>query len=461
MRLTLAVLRCPASAVTETRSFDGGEIGLGRGLDSDWVLADPERQLSKRHCVLAFHGGGWQVADVSKNGTYLNGASQPLGQGRTSPLENGDRLRMGDYELEVRIAPAPAASPWADPAWRPERGVAVAGKAWQDDPFRQDPFQTPLPAQPAPIGIGSGIGERSITLPADYDPMAPEHGPDGDRNEWRQPTQSDHGHSLDEAFRPARMATPGPDDWDDLLAGLPGSSPTPQSTARAAAGPFGSDPLPFEPAPQTPPVIPAAAPAPARETISDGALVAALLSGAGMENLQIADPKATMEQAGAMLRAAVAGLRQVLIARAAVKSEFRIDQTLLSTRGNNPLKVSVDDDSALDLLLHPCRASDLPPAKAVANALRDIRVHEMATMTAMQTAIRAVVASFDPAPLMQNAGGGLSMQRKAKAWDSFEALHAKLVQGLSDDFDSVFGKSFARAYEQAQHELTGREGEER
>ena len=154
MRLTLSVLRCPASAVTETRSLDGGEISLGRGPDSDWVLADPDRHLSKRHCVLAFHGGGWQVADVSKNGTYLNSASQPLGQGRTSPLEDGDRLRLGDYEIEVRIAPAPATSPWADPAWRPERdvsaptwgaphrpGEAVAGASWQEDPFGRDPFQ--------------------------------------------------------------------------------------------------------------------------------------------------------------------------------------------------------------------------------------------------------------------------------------------------------------------------------
>ena len=182
--------------------------------------------------------------------------------------------------------------------------------------------------------------------------------------------------------------------------------------------------------------------------------------GADIESLQVADPKALMEHAGAMLRAAVAGLRQVLIARAAVKSEFRIDQTLVSARGNNPLKVSVDDDAALCFLLGPRRASDMAPGQAVADALRDIRMHEVATMTAMQTAIRAVVASFDPARLMEGAGRGLPMQRKARAWDNFEALHTKVTQGLADDFDSIFGKSFARAYEQAQEELSAHDGEE-
>jgi predicted component of type VI protein secretion system len=37
----------------------------------------------------------------------------------------------------------------------------------------------------------------------------------------------------------------------------------------------------------------------------------------------------------------------------------------------------------------------------------------------------------------------LPAQRKARAWDAYEALHARTVLALADDFDSVFGNAFA------------------
>jgi len=145
----------------------------------------------------------------------------------------------------------------------------------------------------------------------------------------------------------------------------------------------------------------------------------------------------------------------VLMARASVKSEFRIEQTMISARGNNPLKFAADDDDALSALIGGGRRTGMPGPDAVADALRDIRLHELATMAAMQEAVRAMVARLDPASLQRGAEGGigLPLQRKARAWDAFVALHGQLSRALGDDFDSVFGKAFARAYEQAEAEL--------
>ena len=56
-------------------------------------------------------------------------------------------------------------------------------------------------------------------------------------------------------------------------------------------------------------------------------------------------------------------------------------------------------------------------------------------------------------------GGGMSLlpaQKKARAWDAYETLHARTVQALADDFDSVFGKAFARAYERSLQEISAR-----
>jgi type VI secretion system protein ImpI/type VI secretion system protein len=179
-----------------------------------------------------------------------------------------------------------------------------------------------------------------------------------------------------------------------------------------------------------------------------------------MADARPADAEAAMERLGAAFRALVAGLRQTLIARAAIKGEFRIEQTMIRARGNNPLKFSAGDDDALAALLGAGRRTDMAPEAAVREALDDIRLHELASMAAMQSAVRALVARFDPAPLRaegEKSGGLLGAQKRARSFELFEKLHGDISAALADDFDSVFGKAFARAYEQALREVGGKD----
>jgi type VI secretion system protein ImpI/type VI secretion system protein len=167
-----------------------------------------------------------------------------------------------------------------------------------------------------------------------------------------------------------------------------------------------------------------------------------------------------MRRAGLAFRAMVAGLRQAMIARAAIKGEFRIEQTMIRARGNNPLKFSADDDDAMAALLGLGRRTEMDAGAAVADALRDIRLHEIAVMGAMQSAVRALLARLDPVALRAEAEQARSLipaQRKARAFDAFEALHASITLALADDFDSVFGREFARAYERALSEAESRD----
>ena len=164
---------------------------------------------------------------------------------------------------------------------------------------------------------------------------------------------------------------------------------------------------------------------------------------------------------GEAFRALVSGLRQVLIARATIKGEFRIEQTMIRARGNNPLKFSANDDDALTALLGVGRRTDMAPAAAIEDSLRDLRMHEVATMAAMQVAVRAMLDELSPDKIRAGTDQGgmavLPAQRKARAWDGFEARHAQVVRALVDDFDSIFGKSFARAYERALDEILTRD----
>src|SRR6202158_6344097 len=108
MPLTLSMLRCPDAVAPESRTLQSGEFSIGRGPENDWVLPDPERSISKQHCMLAYRSGCWQIADLSTNGTFLNRESEPLGRGQPREWRDGDRVRSGLYENEIRLVEAPA-----------------------------------------------------------------------------------------------------------------------------------------------------------------------------------------------------------------------------------------------------------------------------------------------------------------------------------------------------------------
>lgn len=440
MRLTLNILRCPEGVAPESRQVSGGEFSIGRAQGNDWVLPDPDRHLSKRHCVLAFRDGAWQLADTSTNGAFLNSEQEPLGPRNLRTLSDGDRLRLGAYEIEIAI-PEDARSP----AWRSTTSSSNRRDSPFDDPFGSwsgAPDRTGRPPPGAFEHTDDPFGPNSsVRLPENFGSLS-----EGDQDApLGGPVQSDHTPALEDAFRPPR---PPPDllpeNWD-ADESLSGAHPVPASSNEARQPPPAPPPIAAMPV-DVPAIAEAEGPKPGY-----GDLLAAFLSGAELKGSP-ADPAATMQALGEAFRALVSGLRSVLIARASIKGEFRIEQTIVRARGNNPLKFSAGDDDALAALLGIGRHVDMSPAAAIGEALRDIRSHELAVMGAMQYGVRALLTELEPTALQAAAdrgGIGLPGQRRARAWTAFEKRHGQLTSALTDDFDSVFGKAFARAYELA------------
>src|ERR1700722_9736662 len=83
--------------------FGVGGGGIGRASDNDWVLPDPQRYLSAHHARIQFRNGAYLLLDTSTNGVYVNDGTVPIGRRNAYPLRDGDRLRMGDYQLAVSI----------------------------------------------------------------------------------------------------------------------------------------------------------------------------------------------------------------------------------------------------------------------------------------------------------------------------------------------------------------------
>ena len=491
MRLTLSILRCPDRVAPETRRFDGGEVVIGRGPGADWVLADTAAKplLSRRHCTLAFRSGAWTVTDTSTNGTTLNGSPTAEGQ-PTRGLRDGDRLGIGPYEIEVSLAAEQpmssgfgggAGSDWITPA-------GPSASPFGGSPLGAAQGFAAIP-EPHPSVAMDPFAGPSIVLPEDFGADLLSSAPQ------RPPAQPDHTPAFGDVLQPPQARTLLPSSWDDeplmapsaapslpppdpfAAAAMPSPAPAPVASsipapdpfAQAAVSPFleaspreaaAPDPGPPSLPPESflaPPPI-GQPPVPAEADPQDAGTLAAFFAGAGLEDAKPAKPLQAMREAGAAFRAFVHGLRRVLIARAEVKSAFRIDQTMVRSRGNNPLKFAVSDDDALAALLGAGRRSDMGAADAVDGALNDIRLHELATMAAMQEAMTELLGKLDPVQFLAAAEGGfLPAQKRARAYDLYESEFKKLREAFTEKFDDAFGRAFARAYERVIADLQARE----
>lgn len=411
MPLTLTMLRCPASVRPETRLVNAGELSVGRGPGVDWVLPDPEQTISRRHFTIMLRSGAWHIIDESSNGTFANWDKTAIGRGNRRRLRNMDRIRVGPYELEATLdedslsrRPAPATQ---------NRTLTQHEEYYDDAPGASDPSigsQGGLHPAPMPNVVPLRPGRPEL-------PPATEPGPRATRSVERDLPAD----AMDETSVRALPAPPQPTIAEDR-----------------ARGPVSMPP--------------------------DSSLMDAFFTGLDLPDVYPQNPEQLFLRMGETFRVLVSGLRAVLIARAEIKSEFRIEQTMIRARGNNPLKFSANDEDAIAALLGIGRRSDQAPAAVVAEALRDIRLHELASMTAMQTAAQALLSDLDPQRIrgaIERAGGMslLPANKKARAWDTYEALHDKMAQALHDDFDSVFGRAFARAYEEALNDLEATEPE--
>ena len=139
----------------------------------------------------------------------------------------------------------------------------------------------------------------------------------------------------------------------------------------------------------------------AAPSAAETAAVAAFFEAAGAGDLKLSDEEMveTMRRVGAAFGAMVSGLREVLMTRASIKGEFRMNQTMIQSGGNNPLKFSISPEQALRALIKPEVPGYLPADRAASEALDDIKAHEVAMMTGMEAALGALIKRFDPEAL--------------------------------------------------------------
>ncbi|KIC14368.1 type VI secretion system-associated FHA domain protein TagH [Leisingera sp. ANG-Vp] len=457
----------------------GPSLTVGRGASCDLVLPDPDQQLSRNHCVIEDHNGNVVVVDLSSNGTFLNYSKIPLGRTPT-PLNNGDVLCIGNYELVVEIRDDLAdVDMIAAPAAQAPVSHGVAANA-------PDPLQLLEDAGPGGDFLDDLLGEGP-TGPAQLNPVDPidellppmgeEEDPffqkASDGREGEGASLPHHNPSASDGFAaPEAQESTIPDDWDDeFLSGIgepetPVPQPDPQPVPPPREVPA---PPPEMPPAAPPPEVPSAPPteippaqddAEAEKTVAPAAqpsaeaqeAVAAFLKGVGAEvSIDPAEQASAMGRMGRVMRTLVTGLREILMTRTSIKSEFRIEQTMISAGGNNPLKFSITPEQAIEAMVRPATKGYLSPETAAEEALKDIKAHEVAMVTGMEAALKGVLKRLDPKALegqIETKGGfsGLLRGKKAQYWDVYEQLYAEISDQAENDFHDLFSREFARAY---------------
>lgn len=449
----------------------GQNMTIGRGPENDLTLPDPDRIISKRHCVIEMRGDSFVAIDISSNGTFLNYGKEPLGPD-LHPVENGDILSIGPYELIVEIAEGTAAEETTGWTGAPAPGA----RSWG-----QVPGASPV-SYPDGALLDSLLGGPEVEGGATGGPLIPDDAdddllgglPELPRERAPDPvvTRSSEAHFAGQSFRPPPSppapAPPPPvglipDDWDlglgddDHEAEPPSRGPF--DAARPAPAPIPEDPLevPLDAAPPEPEPQPKATAAPAPQVAAPTEatdLIRTFLDAMGAKRFpEIGEPpEVTMARLGRTMRILVTGIREILMTRTAIKSEFRMSQTVIRRTGNNPLKFSITEDDAVERIASPPAEGYMDPDRAAEEALRDIRAHEVAMVSGMQAALKGLLSQFDPevlaAKLAENPrSGGLLKSKKTQYWEVFEQTYAEISEQAENDFHELFTREFARAYQ--------------
>ncbi|MCH4092646.1 type VI secretion system-associated FHA domain protein TagH [Acetobacter sp.] len=491
--LTLKAIAAPDGASAENRTVTGRKFTIGRDPVCDLCLSDTSRILSKKHCFIERQGESWNLVDTSTNGTFVNQDTTPLRRA-SRELRNGDAVEIGGYRFEIVIGDdeplsPPVVAPHVLPATRyederpigsvfspsePEGADGVADMAEvdpflsqdvsinvhpqaDDTPVMHDPGLLHMPCVP-PRVIPEIIGddwdqepELSASGPASKPEPEPPEALPIEESPTPLPLQDnpfatvdtlpdllpDENHDRDEAALPEED-TSFHEHAEPLITAFPRQSHAveertpPQSSELSHQdddGVFGSHG-------------------------GHEDLLGPFLYGAGLHGMEARDfTPDTMEELGRTFRAMIHGLRQIMIARATIKGEFRIEQTMIQASGNNPLKFSANDDDALLALIGVGRNSGMLPSDAISETLNDMRLHEFAVLRAMQDAIGALLTRLEPERFREDAESRfldfLPDNHNGRAFRLFEERYRRTREALSDDFDSAFGKAFARAYEKA------------
>ncbi len=392
MPLELKIISEHADLVGDDAVREYHETGgtIGRSLQNDWILPDPDRYISGRHATIDFKGGIYYLADTSSNGVYVNDEMEPIGKGNPRRLFNGDRLRMGDFEIEVTV----------------DSGESLVVPMDEEVSVAPDNIEQFVDEVSLRTGIKL-LDEEEITGDEEFQSAL-----FGGKEE-----QTEHAAEpeLEKAIKDV------------------GKKPSDAAVDVTAEDLFDS-----------------------------------FLDGLGVNRVELhpsVNRPEMMLTAGQVLREFVKGTTDLLASRANLKNAFRLDQTTVLPRHNNPMKFSENTNDLLKQLLVGGEGEYLGAKDSIREVCRDLINHQNAFLDAMNSAFIEFADRFEPEELQEDFDRTLgkkwfSSMTKMKYWQLYCDLYPILTEKGGGRFPQMFGEEFVKAYERqvAEYQRHDRDG---
>jgi len=468
MALKLRVISDHYKALGKRSSRLFGVTGgrIGRSTDNDWVLPDPDRYVSSHHCKVSFRAGQWILEDTSTNGVFINGSDTPISIEGPYHLQDGDRLRLGDYEILVGIDdrndfPPDASGQLPIPPSVPQRAKAAPQKA---------------AAAASAAVVAEDLGEELDITDLLSDPLV-QPAAASNTFDWGLTDDAE----IPPAKPPQKQAAPIP--VLTPIANAPAAAPSAAAAAKAK-GAFNSllgigveesdstvahgkknDDWQMQTRPYDRKTMQALTNASTLSRIEperakrsdspvDGSGVEAFCRGAGIDPAALgADTQAALlTLAGQMVREMVLGLMEALKGRSDMKTRLRLSQTTIQPGENNPLKFSASVDEAVLKMLDPHGSRYLGPIEAIRDSFADLRTHQTALVSAVQAATDELMSRIEPGELQERFDRGLKRgallgaANKMKYWDLYVEFYQVLNQRNEQGLPALFAEEFARTY---------------
>jgi type VI secretion system protein len=450
-----------------SRSWPQSRITVGRGEECTLVLEDPKKHVSRVHVELEEKDEDTvHLTVISKvNPVFVDGKRHA--PGAKLDLRAGDRIELGEYEIELLPSPSKAPRPEAlvqgveettrpdNPMPQPLATMPPVAPAKQAKTVPVGPAKAAPPPPPAPNSVfeeATFIGQKLPPIESGF--LDGEKLPPIEEGFLDEPAKAEAPAAA--PTPPARPAVPEADVFAEATyvrgSNAAASNLFDEATYVGGRPPGGA------------PAGKAAAPdGAAAGEAGMRAAVKAFLEGVGLADKKIPDAEMEifLQQSGKIMRAAVEGTMALLAARATAKKELRAeDRTMVASKDNNPLKLMSDPQEALAFLLDTKDRTGgfLDPVQAVGDAFDDLRAHELALFAGLRAALLGAIQRFDPKTLeaeLEKSAGGLGLNRKAKLWELFAGYQQKLARDAEDDFNKVFGREFMGTYMEQVKRLRG------
>ncbi|MBV1882937.1 MAG: type VI secretion system-associated FHA domain protein TagH [Pseudomonadales bacterium] len=444
MSLELIIIRQPSGIADveprKTFGYKGGTIG--RGDSNTWQLPDEDRFVSSYHAQIEFDNESYFLVDVSTNGVYINDSEEPIGEGNKSRIKHGDVVIIGDYEIRVCVGipgyiDSPFAGMTAEMQALAREGISFSdgnnepGQASKiDETGEVEKMESRSTYSPGPVILQSKVSQESAVLAAEIafieqqDNISRGDSLGFDVN--REDAESGLSESVQEVIESLSVKR------SDNLGAVENEAENIKQVNRGNAGDI-------------------------KLYLKEQAQEIAGLLGIPSELIGEEKVEAVIQLMTVVLKESIQGQMTALQVRSNIKNQFSASTTSIQASENNPLKLSVSAEEALENILVRRGRGYLPPTETIRQGFKDIDVHQKAMPIAMETTFVQLMEKFDPTVIQdlcdKNNAGIMHSSKKAKYWDAFVSLYAEQVTGNVDAYQRLFMDDFSEAYEEAVQQL--------